>query len=413
MIHVIDAIMGTGKTSATITYFNEHPNRKFIFITPYLDEAARIKDGCKALHFVEPSNGIKEYGFSKSKHTAALIKQGRNIATTHQAFKGYNSDMLDDIRSGGYTLVIDENVDVLEKFDIHPGDLQMALDAGYVTEDNNEFTATDKKYTGAILSDMFRMLQSRKLIRLDKGKEGELHYWALPPELVTSFQEVYVLTYLFDGQSLHHFFKIHNLEYDRMGIERTPGGGFRFGAYPGYTPEYVNHIKDMLHIVDGDRINSIGDSYYAMSLSWYKRGGEDVEQLKSNLWNFFNRISSGVPVDDKLCGTFNISMNAVKGKGYSKRFLAFNTKATNAYRNCTNLAYVTNIFMDVEAKNFYTMHGIEVDEDMYALSIMVQWIWRSAIRDGNEVYLYIPSKRMRTILTNWMDEISKGGAANG
>jgi hypothetical protein len=42
---------------------------------------------------------------------------------------------------------------------------------------------------------------------------------------------------------------------------------------------------------------------------------------------------------------------------------------------------------------------------------MIQWIWRSAIRDGEEVYLYIPSKRMRTLLTDWMDNISKGVSA--
>ena len=40
---------------------------------------------------------------------------------------------------------------------------------------------------------------------------------------------------------------------------------------------------------------------------------------------------------------------------------------------------------------------------------MVQWIWRSAIRDGGEVYLYIPSKRMRTILTKWIEKTSKEG----
>ena len=38
--------------------------------------------------------------------------------------------------------------------------------------------------------------------------------------------------------------------------------------------------------------------------------------------------------------------------------------------------------------------------------IMIQWIWRSAIRDGGEVYLYIPSSRMRMLLINWIDEIS-------
>ena len=71
--------------------------------------------------------------------------------------------------------------------------------------------------------------------------------------------------------------------------------------------------------------------------------------------------------------------------------------------------YIANLFMNVNEKKFYQMHGIEVDEDVYALSIMVQWIWRSAIRDGGEVSLYIPSSRMRTLLTDWIETTSKGG----
>lgn len=65
MIQVCDAIMGTGKSSAAITYMNEHRNEKFIYITPYLEEAERIKNGCKDMHFVEPSDKLKQYEFKK------------------------------------------------------------------------------------------------------------------------------------------------------------------------------------------------------------------------------------------------------------------------------------------------------------------------------------------------------------
>ena len=34
---VCDAIMGAGKTSAAITYMNEHSNDLFVYITPFLD----------------------------------------------------------------------------------------------------------------------------------------------------------------------------------------------------------------------------------------------------------------------------------------------------------------------------------------------------------------------------------------
>ena len=45
-------------------------------------------------------------------------------------------------------------------------------------------------------------------------------------------------------------------------------------------------------------------------------------------------------------------------------------------------------------------------DDEYALSEMIQWIWRSAIRDGKEIWVYIPSRRMRELLKKWLLDLS-------
>lgn len=409
MVMVCDAIMGTGKSSAAITYMNEHPDSKFIYITPYLEEATRIKKGCPQMNFVEPSNKLKKYDFKKSVHTAFLIREGKNITTTHQAFKGYTQATLDEIKRQGYILIIDENVDVLETFEFHPDDLQLAVDAGYIRDNNGVYSITNNEYKGRALSDLFSLLKSRELIRMTDKDENSLFYWALPPELLTSFKDVFILTYLFKGQSLHHFMMIYNIPYKYIGIEKTESGGFRFGECPGYTPDYVYHLKDKLHILSRDRINDIGEDYHALSMNWFKRGGNEVEQLKKNISNCYNNIWRDIPANRRLWGSYNGAYNQVRGKGYSKSFLTFNTKATNAYRKKDCLVYIANLFMNVNEKKFYQMHGVEVDEDAYALSIMIQWIWRSAIRDGYDVYLYIPSRRMRTLLTNWIEDLSKGG----
>lgn len=407
MVRVCDAIMGSGKSSSTITYINEHTDRKFIYITPYLKEAERIKRGCPGAHFVEPSNKIKEFGFSKSRHTMTLIREGRNIATTHQAFKRYTKETLDDIRRIGYTLIIDENVDVLEEFEFSTGDLQMAVDAGYIKEENNVLSLTGKEYQGTALSEMFSILKSRELIRTPATNAREtLFHWVLPPDLITAFQDVFILTYLFRSQSIHHFLEIYHIPYSYVGIERD-GDTYRFGDPPGYVPEYVHKLKDMLHIVDSEKMNRLGDPYYALSVSWFERGGEDVEQLKKNIGNCYNNIWRNIPADRRLWGAFNGAYNVMKGKGYTKSFLTFNAKATNEYRNRDCLVYIANVFMNVSEKNFYKAHGIEVNEDEYALSIMIQWLWRSAIRDGAEIYIYIPSRRMRDLLLDWVNTIDK------
>lgn len=52
-------------------------------------------------------------------------------------------------------------------------------------------------------------------------------------------------------------------------------------------------------------------------------------------------------------------------------------------------------------------NNISVDENGYALSEMLQFIWRSAIRDGKEIWVYIPSIRMRELLKQWIKDNSK------
>ena len=65
---------------------------------------------------------------------------------------------------------------------------------------------------------------------------------------------------------------------------------------------------------------------------------------------------------------------------------------------------LVNRYLNPFVKNFFTSNGIDVDEEGYALSEMLQFIWRSAIRDGKEIWIYIPSIRMRTLLKKWIKE---------
>jgi len=59
--------------------------------------------------------------------------------------------------------------------------------------------------------------------------------------------------------------------------------------------------------------------------------------------------------------------------------------------------------MNPVLKQFFEQKNIKVDEEQYALSELIQWMFRSAIRDGNAINLYIPSSRMRRLLTSWLN----------
>lgn len=411
MVKVCDAIMGSGKSTAAIRYMNEHKDDKFIYITPYLDEAKRIRDGCPDLDFVEPSNKISAYGYKKMQHTAALIEEGRNLTTTHQAFKRYTPETLDNIRKHGYTLFIDECVDTLEQSQISAGDIEVLEDSGLISKSGDVYKRTDKVYSGVAFREMMNMLESREIVRRsDDGGDGDVFYWSLPEELFCAFKDVYILTYLIEGQSLYNFLRIYNIPFTNIGVSKD-ADGYKFVDGPGDIPPYVFDLKNHIHIADAKHLNAIGDDRTALSINWFKRHPDMTRQVRNNIGNYYKNIWTGVPKENRLWGTFLNMYGTLRGGGYSKSFLVFNARATNAYRHCDHLVYAANVFMNVGEKLYYRGHGIDADENTYALGVMVQWIWRSAIRDGKGIWLYIPSKRMRTLLTDWMDKLAAAGGA--
>lgn len=410
MVKVCDAIMGSGKTSATITYINEHPHEKFIYITPFLDEATRISQSCESVCFYEPEKKAR-YNSAKVLHTLELVKDGKSIATTHQSFYFYPRELIDLIKEKRYTLIIDENIDILKESNVKGSDIQMALDAGYIEEvESGVYTMKSDVYRTGALGDFFKAINTHSLIRMKNcnspkaGESGVYYCWRLSPELISAFHNVYVLTYLFEGQGLHHLFKMSNIPYEYIGTRLDEDGRYRFTNDLSHKPEYIKNLSKMIHICDNKKLNSIGEKRTALSSTWFDTKPEEVGKLKNNLCNYFRNINNqGAP--SRLWSTFSKSKKQIEGKGYISNHLSFNTRAVNEYRDRTVLAYCVNIYMLVGHKKLYESSGINVREDIYSLSTMVQWIWRSAIREGKEIWIYIPSKRMRDLLTNWINEV--------
>ena len=106
-----------------------------------------------------------------------------------------------------------------------------------------------------------------------------------------------------------------------------------------------------------------------------------------------------------LWTTFKEYKNNVKRKGFAKGFAPINCRATNEYSNKTAIAYIGNRFFKPTIKNFFTFNNIPTEkqfEDKFALSELVQFVFRSAIRNGKPIDVYIPSKRMRDLFEEWL-----------
>ena len=104
--------------------------------------------------------------------------------------------------------------------------------------------------------------------------------------------------------------------------------------------------------------------------------------------------------------TFKDYEEKIRGKGYSKGFLPLNIRGDEDYSNKDCIAYPVNRYLNPFVKSFLLSNKIGVNEDEYALTEMLEFIWQSAIRNGKEINIYVPSIRMRKLLENWIKESS-------
>ena len=130
-----------------------------------------------------------------------------------------------------------------------------------------------------------------------------------------------------------------------------------------------------------------------------------MKKLKDNMYNFF-RHKSSLQSKDVIWTTFKDYKKKVTPLGYARGYLPCNTRAINDKQDTLAVAYPINRYMNPVIHNFFTQRGVEVDEDGYALSEMLQFIWRSRIRNGESIYVYIPSSRMRGLLKNWIKNLN-------
>ena len=90
-------------------------------------------------------------------------------------------------------------------------------------------------------------------------------------------------------------------------------------------------------------------------------------------------------------------------KGNSYGHMAFNMRATNNFANVSAMAYLVNVFPDGDVKDYFNDLCIATSDDLYALSTLVQWLWRSRIaRIHTSLSLCSSRAEMRGLFREWL-----------
>ena len=399
-VRIVDEMMGRGKTSAAINFINSSDDdQKFLFITPYLTEIERIMKECPRKKFRQPYylRGRKLEGIKE------LINNGCNIISTHALFQKFDLEVIDLCRAKNYTLIMDEVTDVIEKYDISDADFKVLHENfADIDEDTGLLRwKASNDYHG-------KFAEEKRLCELNSLAYygGSIMIWLFPIEAFNAFRHIYILTYMFKAQLQRYYYDYYHLPYQYIFVKGNSKDTYTFTEEKEIVNEEYNY-EQLIHILYDSKLNLIGDRETDLSKAWYERNknNSSMRQLKNNILNFFvNKRKSKTA--DNIWTTFKDYKKLLSGKGYGRGFVPLNMRASNDYRNRSSIAYPVNRYINPCIKQFFSKHGVKVDEDAYALSEMLQFIWRSAIRDGKEIWIYVPSVRMRTLLEQWISDHS-------
>lgn len=393
-IRVIDSIMGTGKTTWAINYMNAHLDQRFIYCTPYNAETERIVEKC--VGFVVPrEEPTKQADFLRQ------LKEGKNVAITHELLKRLEvTNLLTQlIQDYGYTLILDEMLEVVEKLHLTERDFRtMEKDGCIALEPNtNRILWIDDKYDGVGYKDFMKIAKTKNVILHD----GTAFIWLFPIELIRTFDEMFIMTFMFNGSILSEYLKVYEMEYT---VYHVAAGVLCEGQ------QELSGIKRTLaqriHIYS-DKLNKVGSKVgkrYPLSSTWWKTAKKTERNVVfNNVYNYFQNVcrAQSNQVLWTIVKKSKSGKPTVKGR-WKDGFCACNMRATNTFQDRIYLAYLIDVHVDPSIAGWFREQGGNIDPEKYSLSQLLQWVWRSAIRTDNEISLYLPSQRMRDFFTDWL-----------
>lgn len=419
-VEILDGIMGSGKTRGIIDWIDDnYKTERFIYVSPLISEVeqgGRLDQELKYAKFHSPNT---ESSGTKSEDLLSMLKQGLNISCTHSLYLLMNKEHLREIGKQGYVLIIDEEVGVISNYSKYSGaDLDSLVTLGCIERQESDGMLVWKS------DDLSFDKPTHKYHTLKRNIESGVVYTAkrsnkmvltqLPVKLFTVTKRTVIITYMFEGNILSCFLKLKGVKYK---------------PFNDVTLDTVDKskVKDLITLYEikgkWKEIEKfkMSNTWYSADSAYKNSTAKDIKMIENFISSFarntdctYSDLMYTFPKDKRFDSKNKkrISPKAlidrveVRGdKEHLERvWLATQTRATNIYRHKTHLVHAFNRYPNTSIQSYLQDYGQGVDQDVFALSELVQWVWRSAIREGKPITLCVVSPRMRKLFLTWLSE---------
>ena len=401
-ISIIDYPCGFGKTTTLIETIAQLSELKFLIVVQTLDEVRRVLQEAPEGRLKSPESPSTS-GKTKSQQLEDLVLSGASIVITHALYERAGTLALE----GGlnhYNVIIDEvpnavtvarqvSFQSFQKHYLEPGYCEVAP-SGLVSPTEKGLSEADslkEVMDGKTMEDLF----SGRLFH-----DGLSHLiQTIPVYLFTRPLSVTVLTFMAEGTLFTKFLSKSDIDYQ---ILKGTGSAavFRETARQKLSIRTIPALEDV--------------SFAFNKQQSYRPKSQEVSKVNDALKNLRQRKLADVPLADLMvtCAKSNWYHSATelsKAGPFAKLSRMFKganwvpntTRGTNNYSHCSHAVYLYE-----QNANPVLLQWLGANtrafRDAYALSEMIQWIWRTQIRNGEPVCVYMPSKKMRVIVERWL-----------
>ena len=412
-VTIKDRHCGYGKSTEMLESLS--PDRSYLIVVPLNSEVRRfIEKAPRDVNLVEPvstrdKNPAKRATAThdrKRDHLRELLEAGESIVTTHALFTDI-AYLAQDGLLLGYDVLVDEVLSVAhsvtqEVMNSGKGvSIQswkgLYIEHGFATVDpgTGMVHPTDewerKQHLPELSDTLFNMAKAESLFAVGDN----VLVWELPPILLKAVGSLTIHTFLAEGSLM-------------AGFMRRNGINFTHDRDPLSEGQFREKAKRLIEIRDIPSVNRLKLSYSSQQ----RMTKADHKKVSGALKRIRERLMRGVPLENvMITSSKDMWFTSTDRPGpfatgsrlfESTNWVPNTTRGTNDYRHCTHLIYLWDQHLNPRIAEFL---GVETQRhrDMYAISELIQWVYRSQIRDDQPVTLYLPSGRMRKLLQRWLD----------
>ncbi len=428
---IFDRPCGTGKTTEMIKSFEHH--KHYLIIVPLLTECERIIEAAqnRGITFEQPTaetetvfddSGQEIVTTRKIHSLRRLLAEGQNVVTTHAMF-----DTLSDVVSEGlldsYDIHIDEVLSVIDaNFHVQSEAWdRLFIESGLCTVDpetskvfptdawDTEYAALEKH----VSLKFYKAAKSGRLFNVHNG----FNVAVLPEKLLKVGKSLRIYTYKAEGSIIAAYLRHIGITTEHNKLDNTAESEFVREVRDLITVKGIKSLDQLSfsHTDQTDKTSGspeVYDNLVPKALYTLARNALKDVPLENILltcpkvkW-FAGGKSPTVGSDGLEKGKYSPGPYAkgsrLQGRSGRVHWLPNTTRGTNDYKNATHLIYLYNQFLNPNILRFLGKGSVSQED--YALTELIQWVWRSQIRDGKPITVYLPSRRMRNLFLNWLWE---------